>query len=152
MDHLIRWTGVLGSECFTPRWNRITLISDHNHRNFISESCCAYTLQVDFKQKFLSKFSIVKVTLLLFNIELLHKLELCRLISSLEILLASANSQPWSWHGWRGIDRIIKTVSRVRMHCQVNCFEGRRFGDLRFFLWKLFESPNSSTAARVRVE
>jgi len=38
----------------------------------------------------------------------------------------------------------------VDMDDEVNCFEGRRFGDLRFFLWKLFESPNSSTAARVR--
>ena len=65
----------------------------------------------------------------------------------LEIILAAANSGPWSWHGWWG--NISPVRYRVTHVLQVNCFEGRRFGDVRFFLWRLFEEPNSFTAARV---
>jgi len=32
---------------------------------------------------------------------------------------------------------------------EINYFEGKRFGNLRFCLWKLFEDPDSSTPAKV---
>ena len=35
------------------------------------------------------------------------------------------------------------------LFCQVNQFEKMRFPEMRRFIWKLFEEPDSSTAAKV---